>query len=119
MKVIVKTGLYGYHKNITISGLEHIISNKTAFNFVATILPVEVNGIKDATIVFRLKNHYAPVEEHLISQNHLTVPKPSISRYDIFNWKNIYFSVFYCFPMFCLGSCTFTKCLNWFNMYQI
>ena len=87
------------NQTLVISGLEHIISNKTAFNFVATILPVEVNGIKDATIVFRLKNHYAPVEEHLISQNHLTVPKPAISRYDIFNWKNIYFSVFYCFEL--------------------
>ena len=87
------------NQTLIISGLEHIISNKTAFNFVATILPIEVNGIKDATIVFRLKNHYAPVEEHLISQNHLTVPKPTISRYDIFNWKNIYFSVFYCFEL--------------------
>ncbi|WP_017259928.1 hypothetical protein [Pedobacter arcticus] len=87
------------NQTLVISGLEHIISNKTAFNFVATILPVEINGIKDATVVFRLKNHYAPVEEFLISQNHLTVPKPAISRYDIFNWKNIYFSVFYCFEL--------------------
>lgn len=87
------------NQTLIISGLEHIVSNKTAFNFVATILPVEINGIKDATIVFRLKNHYAPVEEFLISQNHLTVPKPDIGRYDIFNWKNIYFSVFYCFEL--------------------
>lgn len=87
------------NQTLVISGLEHIISNDTAFNFVATILPVEINGIKDATIVFRLKNHYAPIEEHIISQNHLTVPKPTISRYDIFNWKNIYFSVFYCFEL--------------------
>jgi len=87
------------NQTLVISGLEHIISNKTAFNFVATILPIEVNGIKDATVVFRLKNHYAPVEEHLITQNHLDVPKPDISRYDIFNWKNIYFSVFYCFEL--------------------
>lgn len=87
------------NQTLIISGLEHIISNETAFNFVATIVPIEINGIKDATIVFRLKNHYAPVEENLISQNHLTVPKPTISRYDIFNWKNIYFSVFYCFEL--------------------
>ncbi|MEZ7500472.1 hypothetical protein QO200_17225 [Flavobacterium sp. Arc3] len=87
------------NQTLIITGLEHIISNKTAFNFVATIIPIEVNGIKDATVVFRLKNHYAPVEEFLITQNHLTVPKPSISRYDIFNWKNFYFSVFYCFEL--------------------
>ncbi len=87
------------NQTLVISGLEHIISSQTAFNFVATILPIEVNGVKDATIVFRLKNHYAPIEEYLLDQNHLSIPKPKISRYDIFNWKNIYFSVFYCFEL--------------------
>ena len=87
------------NQTLAITGLEHIIVNKTAFNFVATIFPIEVNGIKDATLVFRLKNHYAPIEEHLISQNHLRIPKPDKSRYDLFNWKNIYFSVFYCFEL--------------------
>ncbi len=87
------------NESLIITGLEHMISNKAAFNFVVTILPIEVNGIKDATVVFRLKNHYAPVEEYLISQNHLTVPRPIHNRYDIYNWKNIYFSVFYCFEL--------------------
>jgi len=87
------------NQKLLVTGLEHVISNNTAFNFVATILPIEVNGIKDATVVLRLKNHYAPAEEHLIKKNHLSIPKPLVNRYDIFNWKNIYFSVFYCFEL--------------------
>ncbi|MEQ8422491.1 MAG: hypothetical protein RIB64_20960, partial [Arenibacter algicola] len=81
------------------TGLEHITINNMAFNFVVTILPVVVNGIKDAVVVFRLKNHYAHIEELMIEGNHYTVPRPSPIRYDIFNWNNIYFSPFYCFEL--------------------
>ncbi len=87
------------NQSLIITGLEHLTIDKTAFNFVVTVLPVEVNGIKDATVVFRLKNHYAPVEEDFIYDDHLSVPKPNPYRYDLFNWRNIYFSVFYCFEL--------------------
>jgi Reverse transcriptase (RNA-dependent DNA polymerase) len=84
---------------LTITGLEHLVIEKAAFNFIITILPVEVNGIKDAVVVFRLKNHYAHGEASLITGNHLDVPKPVPYRYDIFNWRNVYFSSFYCFEL--------------------
>ena len=84
---------------LTITGLEHLVIEKAAFNFIITILPIEVNGVKDAVVVFRLKNHYAHGEESLIVGNHLDVPKPTPYRYDIFNWRNIYFSSFYCFEL--------------------
>ena len=84
---------------LTITGLEHVTINNTAFNFIITILPVEVEGIKDAVVVFRLKNHYAHSEEAIIIGNHLSVPKPTPYRYDIFNWRNIYFASFYCFEL--------------------
>lgn len=87
------------NQSLLISGLEHITVNNISFNFVATVLPIEINGYKDATIVFRLKNHYAPIEEELIRGNHYLVPKPIQNRYHIFKWKNIYFSVFYCFEL--------------------
>ncbi|CAA0221930.1 RNA-dependent RNA polymerase family protein [Tenacibaculum maritimum] len=80
-------------------GLEHITINNQAFNFVVSILPVVVNGIKDAVVVFRLKNHYAHIEELMIEGNHYKVPKPNPLRYDIINWNNIYFSIFYCFEL--------------------
>ncbi|UJF28945.1 hypothetical protein L0B70_08755 [Kaistella sp. 97-N-M2] len=84
---------------LIVTGLEHITLNKTSFNFVATILPVEVNGIKDATIILRLKNNYSPGEENLINKNHLIVPKPKTELAQIINWRNLYFSVCYCFEM--------------------
>ena len=87
------------NQTLVISGLEHITVNNYSFNFVATIIPIDINGYKDATIVFRLKNHYAPMEEEIIKGNHYLVPKPTQSRYHIFKWKNIYFSVFYCFEL--------------------
>jgi predicted amidohydrolase len=84
---------------LTITGLEHLKLNKTAFNFIVTILPIEIDGIKDSVVVFRIKNHYSPGEEFLASKNHLKIPKPKPYRYDIFNWRNIYFSSFYCFEL--------------------
>lgn len=84
---------------LLVTGLEHITVNNIAYNFIVTILPVNINGYKDATVVFRLKNHYAPNEEDIISGNHLLIPEPENIRYHIFNWRNIYFSVFYCFEL--------------------
>lgn len=87
------------NQSLIISGLEHITVNNTSFNFVVSIIPVEVNGIKDATVLLRLKNNYSPNEEHLINKNHLNVPKPAKEKIQIINWRNIYFSVCYCFEM--------------------
>ncbi len=87
------------NQTLLISGLEHITVNKASFNFVVSIIPVEVNGIKDATVVLRLKNNYSPSEENLINKNHLIVPKTTTPKIQIINWRNIYFSVCYCFEM--------------------
>ncbi|MGE6356178.1 reverse transcriptase domain-containing protein [Flavobacterium sp. NPDC079362] len=86
------------NQSLLVSGLEHITINNTSFNFVVSIIPVEVNGIKDATIVLRLKKNYSPGEELMINKNHLLVPK-SKQKIQITNWRNIYFSVCYCFEM--------------------
>lgn len=84
---------------LTVTGLEHVRVKNTVFNFIVTILPFEVGGVSDAVVVFRLKNHYAHIEESLIKGNHLLVAKPKEYRYDIFNWNNIYFSPYYCFEL--------------------
>ncbi|WP_281321832.1 reverse transcriptase domain-containing protein [Flavobacterium aestivum] len=86
------------NQSLLVSGLEHLTINKTSFNFVVSIIPVEVNGIKDAIVVLRLKKNYSPGEEFLINKNHLLVPK-SKQEIQITNWRNIYFSVCYCFEM--------------------
>lgn len=80
-------------------GLEHWNVNDIAFNFIVTILPFEVNGVKDALVYYRLKNHYAHIEESLIRGYGFKVPKPDPYHYNIFNWKGLYFSPFYCFEL--------------------
>lgn len=84
---------------LTISGLEHVVVDETAFNFITTILPTEVNGIKDAVVLLRLKNHYSHAEELLIQGHHLNVPKPVPYRHDIICWRNIYLTSYYCFEL--------------------
>jgi hypothetical protein len=84
---------------LTITGLEHVKIKNTVFNFIVTILPFEVDGVSDAVVVFRLKNHYAHIEESLIKGNHFKIAKPKEYRYDIFNWQNLYLSPYYCFEL--------------------
>ena len=88
----------------TITGVEHQKVENIGFNFVLTILPITVNGDRDAVPVLRLKNHYAPIEEETIWRSSsgnktMVVPKPSPYRYDLFQWRGLYFSSYYCYEL--------------------
>jgi len=87
------------NEKMVTTGLEHVRIAEYAYNFIVTVLPVTIGGVKDSVIIPRLKNHYAHLEQHVIEGNHAKVPKPSIYRYDLFVWKNIYFSTYYCFEL--------------------
>ncbi|MCZ4244257.1 reverse transcriptase domain-containing protein [Pedobacter punctiformis] len=87
------------NEKMVVTGLEHVTVGKYAYNFIVTILPVNIGGVKDAVIIPRLKNHYAHVEQHIIEGNHMIVPKPSRYRYDLCIWNNLYFSSYYCFEL--------------------
>lgn len=82
-----------------IAGLEHWNVKDIVYNFIVSIIPVSVNGIKDAVVLYRLKNHYAHVEELIIRGFGYKVPKPTPYRYDLINWRNLYFTSFYCFEL--------------------
>ncbi len=84
---------------MSVTGLEHITVGGFSFNYIVTILPFERDGIKDAAVVYRLKNHYSHAEEMMIRTNHFQVPKPAIPLYQLFIWKGIYFSPYYCFEI--------------------
>ncbi|MFL9485107.1 hypothetical protein ACI6Q2_20145 [Chitinophagaceae bacterium LWZ2-11] len=86
-------------QKLVVTGLEHVTVDNVAFNFIVTILPFEKNGIKDAVVVYRLKNHYTHGEKLMIHTNHFKIPKPSQYIYDLFIWKGIYFSPYYCFEL--------------------
>ncbi len=82
-----------------IAGIEHWKASNIGYNFVFTNLPITVEGDRDAIPVIRLKNHYAPIEEDWINGKHMVVPKPMPYRYDLFIWRGVYFSTYYCYEL--------------------
>lgn len=82
-----------------IAGLEHWKVDNVCYNFIVSIIPVKVNGVTDSIVLYRLKNHYAHVEELIIRGYGYKVPKPKPYRYDLINWRNIYFTSYYCFEL--------------------
>lgn len=81
---------------LIVAGLEHWVANKISHNFLVTIVPFSIDGIKDAVVLFRLKNHYSHHEEKEVRGRGLVVPKPSTYRYDLINWRGLYFAPYYC-----------------------
>ena len=91
-------------KMAIVSGLEYVINQAgEALNIVATFLPIQWAKYKtDCIPVLRLKNHYAPSEKQMIVNNNLKCPKslsPAGSCYDLFHWRNSYFTVYNCFEL--------------------
>jgi hypothetical protein len=86
-------------QKLIVTGLEHITIDGVSFNFIVTILPFERDGIKDAVVVYRLKNHYSHAEKLMIQTNHFKIPLPFQHVYDLFIWRGIYFSPYYCFEL--------------------
>lgn len=87
------------HQRAIVSGIEHWTHKNVAFNFILTLLPCEIRGIKDAVPILRLKNHYAPSEEFWINEYRRVVPKPAPYRYHLLRWKGLYFTNYYCFEL--------------------
>lgn len=81
---------------LIVAGLEHWVVNKISHNFIVTIIPFSIDGINDAVVLFRLKNHYSHHEEQEVRGRGLLVPKPSTYRYDLINWRGLYLSPYYC-----------------------
>lgn len=91
-------------KMAIVSGLEYVINKADeAMNIVATFLPIQWAKYKtDCIPVLRLKNRYAPSEKQMIVNNNLKCPKslsPADSCYDLFHWRNSYFTVYNCFEL--------------------
>ncbi|MEO2071320.1 MAG: RNA-directed DNA polymerase [Zunongwangia sp.] len=82
-----------------IVGLEHLRINDYCYNLIATLLPLEHNGIKDVVINLRLKNHYSPGEINNITNRGKLVPIPDIAMYNLFKWGGIYFSNYNCYEL--------------------
>jgi len=94
-----------HRRNIGIvAGLEHWVnSHGFAFNFMATILPIERRNYRTCLIKIRLKNHYSHEEKRQLKGYRLLIPEEKnpkpIRQYDLFHWNKSYFSVYNCFEL--------------------
>ena len=89
-------------KNIGIvGGLKHFTNKENCcYNTLCTILPYRANGLyRDAFIRLRVKNNYSPKEQDVIKKLKYNVPSTDIRNYDLFLWKNTYFSSYNCFEI--------------------
>lgn len=92
-------------RNIAIiAGLEHWVNkHKVAFNFVATILPIQKKNYRTSLIKIRLKNYYSHEEKHILKGFRLIIPSEEPGnghkKYDLFHWRKVYFSVYNCFEL--------------------
>lgn len=82
-----------------IGGLEHFSINRYCYNYLITILPIEINGIKECIIIPRLKNYYSPEEDLLIKSIRYKVPSNVLKFYNLFKWKGLSFTVFNCYEL--------------------
>ncbi len=88
------------HQIGIVAGIEHLRTKDVIYNFVLTVLPIKIQGVYlDAIPIFRLKNHYAHIEEVMVNKFRATVPKPITYEYHLFNWRGLYFTNYYCFEL--------------------
>ncbi|WP_047247490.1 RNA-directed DNA polymerase [Maribacter thermophilus] len=86
-------------QRLIVAGLEHLTVGKKTFNLLATCLPLEHNGIKDAVINLRLKYHYSPGERKIIEQRRRIIPKPKYVLYNLFIWRGVHFANYNCYEL--------------------
>lgn len=84
-----------------VTGLEFLTIEDTSFNFVATLLPIKVDGISDTVPIIRLKNDYTHGEIQLINgvEGGLRVPEVPKYVYHLYRWRGFSFSTYYCFEL--------------------
>ncbi|WP_459212110.1 RNA-directed DNA polymerase [Aquimarina rhabdastrellae] len=82
-----------------IGGLEHFSINRYCYNYLITILPIEINNVKECIIIPRLKNYYSPEEDLLIKSIRHRVPSNNMNFYNLFKWKGLSFTVFNCYEL--------------------
>lgn len=87
-------------RQMIIFGLEHILINNYCYNFSVVLLPfTNSKGVDDVLPIFRLKNHYSPIEQKEILKYHNKIPQLSPQLYHLIKWHGITFTVFNCYEL--------------------
>lgn len=80
-----------------VTGIEHIKLDKTIINLTATILPYKTEDYSFAYINMHNKVHYSPEEKFQIESYGYKYFEGA--NYSIFNWNDIWFSIFCCYEL--------------------
>ena len=87
------------HQMAMIFGMEPIVNNNVAYNYIITSLPFTVDDSYFETMIScRLKNHYAPAESQIIKSLHLNTPTEEY-KYYLFSWRGIHIVPYYCYEI--------------------
>lgn len=83
-----------------VTGLTYFCNSKGyAFNTVATLLPMTLNGYNSCFVSLRLKNHYSPKEIATLQGFRFKHPRLVNHVYNLYHWRNLYFTVYNCFEL--------------------
>lgn len=87
------------HQMAIIFGMEPIVLDGVAYNYIMSSLPFSVdNTYFEAIVSCRLKNYYAPAEQQFIATHHLLEPE-SNEEYYLYSWNGIHIAPFYCYEI--------------------
>ena len=86
------------HQMGMVFGLEYIIDNNIAYNYLVSLLPFKLGQFNNCAVEFRLKNHYSPAEKKYIQNYYLSEPKFP-KKYSIYKWKNLCFAPYCCYEI--------------------
>ncbi len=83
-----------------VCGLRYFNIKNRIYNLVATILPItSYGGYRNAIVILREKNDYAPLEKRIIENQKLVYNQSDVSRYDLIDFNGVKFSVFNCYEL--------------------
>jgi len=83
-----------------ITGVEHVLVGKNAYNFTAIILPYKLYGaIPTAAVFFQLKKYYSPLENQLLYDYGFVKPQSASQSRPLYRWRDCYFPVYCCYEL--------------------
>lgn len=91
LEFVKKTGI------TVISGLQYVTCQTQAFNNVALFAPVDTGRYRNAIMLVREKNDYAPMEQVMLSVEQYECKNQEIPSYQIVSNKGIDYGIFLCY----------------------
>lgn len=80
-----------------IAGLQYIVNENQAYNYLLHIFPFQKRGFKSAFVFLREKNDYSPLEKLGLAKYQKICKDSEMPNYQIFDWKRLKIGSMLCF----------------------